>query len=142
MASSKPLKKLKLLFADDEKSLQDLLSVELRRWGHEVTVCTDGRAALAALEQNAFDLVLVDLDMPGASGIDVIAKAKLLAPDTDAIILTGKSSAESAIAAVKYQAVDYLTKPCKLVDLKALLNRVTEKREMERRFQAMQRQLE
>lgn len=140
--SNKPLKKLKVLFADDEKSLQDLLSVELRRWGHEVTVCTDGRAALATLEHSAFDLVLVDLDMPGASGIDVIAKAKLLAPDTDAVILTGKSSAESAIAAVKYQAIDYLTKPCKLVDLKALLGRVMEKREMQRKFQAMQRQLE
>ena len=71
--ATKPHKRLKLLFADDEKSLQGLMSLELPRMGHEVTVCPDGLTAAAALERNTYDCILVDLDMPGMSGIEVIA---------------------------------------------------------------------
>ena len=74
--------------------------------------------------------MLVDLDMPGLNGIDVIAKAKELSPDADAVVLTGKSSLETAIAALRHGAFDYLTKPCKLVEIEALLSRVQEKREL------------
>ena len=111
--------KLKLLFADDERSLQELMRLELPRMGHEVTVCPDGATALAALERNVYDCLLVDLDMPGASGLEVVARAKQLAPDTEAVILTGKSSLETAVTALRYGAFDYLTKPCKLADLGA-----------------------
>lgn len=75
---------MKLLFADDEPSLQELMSLELPRMGHEVTVCPDGLTAASALEMNTYDCILVDLDMPGLSGIDVIAKAKESSPDTEA----------------------------------------------------------
>ncbi|HEY2894615.1 MAG TPA: response regulator, partial [Pirellulales bacterium] len=91
------------------------MSLELPRMGHEVTVCPDGLTAIAALKRNSYDCLLVDLDMPGMSGIEVIAKAKELSPQTDAVVLTGKSSLETAIAALRYGAFDYLTKPCKLV---------------------------
>ena len=92
--------KLKLLFADDERSLQELMRLELPRMGHEVTVCPDGATALAALERNVYDCLLVDLDMPGANGLEVVARAKQLAPDTEAVILTGKSSLETAVTAL------------------------------------------
>ena len=124
--ATKPHNRLKLLFADDEKSLQELMSLELPRMGHEVTVCPDGLTAVAALERNSYDCILVDLDMPGLTGIEVIAKAKELSPDTDAVVLTGKSSLETAVAALRHGAFDYLTKPCKLVELEALLKRVAE----------------
>ena len=78
--SAKPHKRLKLLFADDEKSLQELMRLELPRMGHEVTVCPDGDTAMAALERNTYDCLLVDLDMPGPGGLEVIARAKQLAP--------------------------------------------------------------
>jgi two-component system NtrC family response regulator len=130
------------LFADDEPSLQALMSLELPRLGHEVTVCPDGAVAIAALERNTYDCILVDLDMPKASGIDVIAKAKQLSPDTEAIVLTGKSSLESAIAALRQGAFDYLTKPCKLVELESLLARVCEKRELTMKYRAVKHQLE
>ena len=71
------------------------MSLELPRMGHEVTVCPDGLTAVAALERNTYDCLLVDLDMPGLSGIEVIAKAKELSPETDAVVLTGKSSLET-----------------------------------------------
>jgi DNA-binding NtrC family response regulator len=118
------------------------MSLELPRMGHEVTVCPDGNTAVAALELNSFDCILVDLDMPGRSGIEVIAKLKELSPSTDAVVLTGKSSLESAIAALRHGAFDYLTKPCKLVELQALLDRVAEKRALTNKYLAIKRQLE
>ncbi|HEY5316329.1 MAG TPA: sigma 54-interacting transcriptional regulator, partial [Pirellulales bacterium] len=118
------------------------MSVELPRLGHEVTVCPDGATAIAALERNTYDCILVDLNMPLASGIDVIAKAKELSPDTEAVVLTGKSTMDSAISALRHGAFDYLTKPCKLIDLKALLVRVAEKRELTNKYRAVKRQLE
>ncbi len=134
--------KLKILFADDEVHLQDLIRVELPRMGHEVTVCPDGLTAVAALERNSYDCVLVDLDMPGLSGIDVIAKAKELSPTTEAIVLTGKGSVDSAIAALRFGAFDYLLKPCKLAELDALLLRVGEKLQLTRKCRALELRLD
>jgi two-component system NtrC family response regulator len=118
------------------------MRLELPRLGHEVTVCPDGNTAMAALDRNTYDCILVDLDMPGPSGIDVIARAKQLAPGTEAIILTGKSSLETAIAALRHGTFDYLTKPCKLADLEAVLNRVAEKRELTNKYRALKQRLE
>ncbi len=132
---------LKVLFADDETHLQELIAAELPRMGHQVTVCPDGLTAVAALEKNAYDCVLVDLDMPGLNGIEVIAKTKEMSPDTEAIILTGKGSTETAIAALRHGAFDYLQKPCKLVELQSLLQRVAEKRELSNRCHALQLRL-
>ena len=140
--ATKPHNRLKLLFADDERSLQELMKMELPRMGHDVTVCPDGLTAVAALERNTYDCILVDLDMPGLTGIEVIAKAKELSPQTEAVVLTGKSSMETAISALRYGAFDYLTKPCKLVELQSLLRRVAEKRELTNKYLAIKRQLE
>ena len=133
---------LKVLFADDEDSLQELISMELPRLGHTVTVCPDGATAVAAIERNTYDCLIVDLDMPGLSGIEVIARAREISPDTDAVILTGKSSLESAIAALRHGAFDYITKPCKLVELETLLRRVADKRELTNKCRALMRRLE
>lgn len=118
------------------------MSLELPRMGHEVAVCPDGLTAVAALEKNTYDCVLVDLDMPGLNGIEVIAKAKELSPDTEAIVLTGKSSLETAVGALRHGAFDYLTKPCKLIEIESLLKRVADKRELTNKFRALQRRLD
>ncbi len=129
------------MFADDEKSLQELMRLELPRMGHEATICPDGATAVAALDRNTYDCILVDLDMPGCNGIEVIARAKQLSPDTEAVVLTGKSSLETAVAALRHGAFDYLTKPCKLVDLEAVLRRVAEKRELTYKYRAIKQRL-
>src|SRR5215212_4978667 len=139
---AKPLSRLKILFADDEPSLQELMSLELPRMGHEVTVCPDGTTAVAALERNTYDCLIVDLDMPGIKGIEVLTRAKQLSPETEAVVLTGKSTMESAVAALRQGAFDYLTKPCKLVELQALLKRVADKRQLTNKYRAIKRQLE
>ncbi|QDU54726.1 sigma-54-dependent transcriptional regulator [Aeoliella mucimassa] len=133
---------LSMLFADDERSLQELMKLEIPRMGHRVTVCPDGLTAAAALEKDNFDCILVDLDMPGLNGIQVIAKAKEMSPSTEAIVLTGKSSTDTAIAALRHGAFDYLTKPCKLVEIEALLKRVQDKRELTNKYYALVHRLE
>jgi DNA-binding NtrC family response regulator len=137
-----PRQGLQLLFADDERPLQELMKLELPRMGHQVTVCPDGLTAVAALERNSYDCILVDLDMPGLDGIEVIARAKQLSPDTEAVVLTGKSSLQTAVAALRCGAFDYLTKPCKLVEIEALLRRVADKRELTNKYRALQRRVE
>ena len=132
---------LTLLFADDERSLQELMRLELPRLGHRATICPDGLKAVAALEKNTYDCIIVDLDMPGLDGIGVIAKAKELSPETEAVVLTGKSSMDTAVAALRHGAFDYLTKPCKLIEIEALLKRVTEKRQLQQKFRALQHQV-
>src|SRR6478609_5496949 len=135
-------KGLAILFADDERSLQELMKLEIPRMGHRVTVCPDGITAAAALEKDTFDCLLVDLDMPGLNGIDVIAKAKEVCPDAEAVVLTGKSSLETAISALRHGAFDYLTKPCKLVEIEALMRRVQDKRKLTQQYRALKRRLE
>lgn len=142
MKNVKPLNGLKILFADDEPALQELMSLELPRMGHQVTVCPDGNIAAAALARNSYDCLIVDLDMPGMNGIQVLTRAKELSPDTEGVVLTGKSTLETAVAALRQGAFDYLTKPCKLVELQALLKRVSDKRQLMNRYRAIKRQLE
>jgi two-component system NtrC family response regulator len=132
---------MRILFADDETSIQELMRIELPRLGHEATVCPDGRTALAALDRTSYDCVIVDLDMPGAGGLEVIARVRDTSPDTETVILTGKSSVESAVAAVRQGVFDYLTKPCKLADIQAVLERVRRKRELTSRLRALERRV-
>src|SRR5713226_6901635 len=94
-------KSLRVLFVDDEKSLQEFMRSELPRLGHEVTVCPDGRSALKSLEKSTFDVAILDLRMPGLTGIEVLEQLKQLAPDTEAVVLTGHASMETAIEAVR-----------------------------------------
>ncbi len=118
------------------------MSLELPRFGHEVTVCPDGLTAVAALERNTYDCIIVDLDMPGMSGIQVIARAKELDPSVEAVVLTGKSTMDSAIAAVKLGAFDYMSKPFKMADLDGMLQRVCERREWLNKYRALKLRLE
>lgn len=132
---------MRILFADDEASLQELMRIELPRLGHEATVCPDGRTALAALDRTSYDCVVADLDMPGVSGLELITRVRETSPDTETVIITGKSSVESAVTAVRQGVFDYLTKPCKLADIQAVLERVRKKREINLRLRALERRV-
>jgi DNA-binding NtrC family response regulator len=139
MKNSQPRKSLSILFADDEPSLQELMRMELPHLGHRVTVCPDGHTAVAALERESFDCLIVDLDMPGMSGIQVIERASTLSPSTESIVLTGKQSLESAVAALRFGVIDYLSKPCRLSELQTLLGRVAARRELKKQTAAIEK---
>jgi DNA-binding NtrC family response regulator len=132
---------MRILFADDEPSIQELMRIELPRLGHEATVCPDGSTALAALDRTAYDCVVVDLDMPGVGGMEVIARLRATSPDTEAVIITGKSSVETAIEAVRQGVFEYLTKPCRLAEIQTVLERVRKKRELTSRLRALERRV-
>jgi DNA-binding NtrC family response regulator len=133
-----PHKSLRILFVDDEKSLQEFMRSELPRLGHEVIVCPDGKAALKAMEKSTFDAAILDLRMPGMTGIEVLEQLKQVTPDTEAIVMTGHASMETAIEAVRLGAFDYITKPCKLAEIEAILSKVADKRELEHKNLALQ----
>src|SRR5215470_13367876 len=135
-------KSLRILFADDEKSLQEFMKAELPRLGHEVTVCPDGKAAVKTLEKSTFDAAILDLRMPGLNGIEVLEQLKQVSPDTEAIVMTGHASMETAIEAVRLGAFDYVTKPCKLTELDAVLRKVAEKRELKHKTLALESRVE
>lgn len=143
MSRTKPLKatSMHILFADDERNLQELMRTELPRMGYSVTVCPDGLTAIAAIEREPFDCLIVDIDMPGKNGIEVIQRAREIRPEVEAVVMTGKPSQETAIAALREQAFDYLTKPCRLADIAGLLGRVAERRQTKRQLAALQHRL-
>jgi DNA-binding NtrC family response regulator len=126
------------LFADDERSLQEFMRSELPRLGHEVVVCPDGKAAVKELARATFDAALLDLRMPGLTGIEVLEQIKAVSPDTEVIIMTGHASMETAIDAVRLGAFDYITKPCKLTQIETILRKVIEKRELRHKNLALE----
>ena len=134
-------KRPRILFADDELGLQELMRNELPRLGYDPAICPDGRTAVAALEKDVFDCILVDLDMPGLGGVEVIARCKELSPDTEAVVLTGKSSLDTAVAALRQGAFDYLTKPCRLAEIDRVLSQAVQRRALSLKCRALKRQV-
>jgi len=132
---------LRILFADDEAHLRDLMQMELPRMGHEVTVCPDGTAALKALEKGPYDAALVDMRMPGLTGIELLGKVRQISPDTQVIILTGHATVDTAVQALRLGAFDYLTKPCKWAELEVLLKRIAERRALTNKAAALETRL-
>lgn len=131
-------KSLRILFADDEKSLQEFMRAELPRLGHEVTVVGDGKAAVKILEKDPYDCAILDLRMPGLTGIEVLQQLKQIAPETEAIMMTGHGSMETAIEALRLGAFEYISKPCKMAEIEAVLNKVVEKRDLKNKAKALE----
>jgi DNA-binding NtrC family response regulator len=129
---------LRVLFVDDEAPLREFMRCELPRLGHEVTVCQDGRAAIKVLEKSSFDAAILDLRMPGMSGIEVLEHLKRVSPDTEAVVMTGHASIETATMALRLGAADYMTKPCKLADIEAMLTRMAGLRELKHKNLALE----
>src|SRR6185436_17109112 len=130
MRLSSAVNKLRVLFVDDEAPIRDVMKIELPRMGHDVTICEDGRTAIAALEKHTFDAAIIDLKMPGISGWDVVEHIKGASPETEVIISTGHGSMEEAIQAIRRGAYDFLPKPCKLATISSVLQRVADKRSL------------
>jgi DNA-binding NtrC family response regulator len=133
---------LRILFADDEAHLRELMQSELPRMGHAVTVCPDGMAAVKALERGGpYDAALLDLKMPGLTGIEVLGKIRHVSPETQVVILTGQASVDTAVQALRLGAFDYLTKPCKWAELEVILNRIAERRDLANKAVALETRL-
>lgn len=134
----------KALIADDDDDFRRLLVHRAKKMGLSVDEASDGTEALEAIRQQSFDILVVDLYMPGATGLDVIREAQRTDPDMEAILMTGSASLETAIEAIRAGVYDYLTKPLdSLTIFEMTLSRALERRhlirENERLFQEVQR---
>jgi DNA-binding NtrC family response regulator len=123
-------KRIKVLLAEDERNLSQILETQLRRRGFDVVAVPDGRAAIESLKTEEFDVALVDLVMPEVDGIGVLRQAKELDAPPEVVIVTGNGTVDTAIAAMKLGAYDYLTKPCKVNELDIVVRRAYEKRQL------------
>lgn len=101
----------KILIVDDEETMRRSLGDILRLDGYHIQTASNGEAALESLRRETYDLMLLDLKMPGMDGLEVLQMASRIAPDTYVILLTAHGSLESAIEALRRQAYDYLLKP-------------------------------
>src|SRR3954469_13504514 len=118
------------------------MRTELPRLGHEVTVCPDSKTAIETLKKATFDAAILDLRMEhDKAGLQVLAALKQVSPDTEAVIMTGYGSTETAVEALRLGAFDYLTKPCKLADIEGLLLRITEKRKLSNKVAALEKRV-
>lgn len=100
-----------ILVVDDESATRRTLADLFTRMGYQATEAASGPAALEQIARRHFDLVILDLNMPGMDGSEVLKAARPLAPDTVFIILTAYGTLDSAIVGIRYGAFDYLLKP-------------------------------
>ncbi len=107
-------KQATILVVDDERSVVDLISEDLAGEGYNCAAAFTGEKALERLSTNNFDAMLLDLNLPGMSGMDVLKEAKATCPETAVIVVTATGDAQTAVEAMKIGAVDYITKPFEL----------------------------
>ena len=121
----------KLLVVDDEKNLRLVVQKEMARQGHEVEVAADGEAAWEMLEEQDFDVLLCDINMPRLDGLGLLRRTRERSQNPpEVIMLTGRATVESAIEAMKLGAYDYLTKPYRIGELSALVTAAAEKQQL------------
>lgn len=119
--------RFKVLVVDDESSSRDLLKVALAEKGYETQVAPTAREALQRIDRDRPDLVLTDLKMPGLDGMELMRRIRDQSPDTLVILMTGYASLDSAIAAIREGAYDYLTKPFRLEELYIAVKNATDR---------------
>lgn len=123
-------RKLSLLIVDDEPASMRALCDTLEYEGYQTYGFTSATEALAAMRERSFDLLLADLQMPGTNGIDLMKSAQLVDPTLVAVIMTGHGALETAIAAMKAGALDYIQKPIKLATALPVLERAVAVRQL------------
>lgn len=118
----------RILVVDDEPNV--LLTVEaiLKQEGYSVDACSGGAAALDAVRERHYDLVLTDLKMPDVDGLAVLAEVRKRSPDTVTVMMTGFGSVDTAIGALQLGAYEYLLKPTEVTELKAAVRRALERK--------------
>jgi len=130
-----------LLIAEDERNTRDILQRFLRQ-EYEVTLAEDGERALNILKKNNFDLLMTDLRMPGADGMDILRAALKKDPPPACIVVTAYGSIENAVEAMKEGAFDFITKPLNFDRLEILLKRAVESRQLKEENRELKKRLD
>ncbi len=139
--STTPKRPVSVLVVDDDANHADSLGEALDAFGYERTVVHSGNEGLAALGQQSFDVVLTDLRMADADGMQVLERARR-AGDTEVIVITGHASVESAVEAMAAGAAHYITKPVNIAELREVLSRIVDAQNLRRRNTELEAQLD
>ncbi len=131
-----------ILIADDEPGVRESLAEILRDAGYVVHTAADGTAALKALDENDFSIVVTDLRMPGADGLAVLKRARDISPQTMGLVMTAHGTLDSAVEALRAGAADYILKPVAFDDLLAKVERMIEHREIAWQMQTLRREVD
>ena len=120
--------KARLLLVDDEEMFLEYLSRRLINRNFDVTTCLSGEEALEKIRDYDFDVIVLDVLMPGIDGIETLREIKKLKPITEVIMLTGHASLDSGIDGMKLGAYDYLRKPCNTKELISKIDKAFERK--------------
>ncbi|MSR35153.1 MAG: sigma-54-dependent Fis family transcriptional regulator [Gemmatimonadetes bacterium] len=131
----------KVLIVDDESGILESLKILFKGEGWRVSVASSGREAIAALDGDRPDLVLTDIRMPGASGLEVLTKARAVDAELPVILMTAQASLQSAVQAVNQGAYYYLQKPFANDELLAICRRALEARLLRRENKALKKEI-
>jgi len=132
---------LSLLLVDDEEAFRKLVGNELAHAGYQVATASSLREAREVLRERTFHLALLDVRMSDGTGLDLLAEIKEAAPATEVVMLTGHAAVADAIRAMKNGALDFLTKPFKLEELEAVLEKAVQKQTLERKHTALEHEV-
>lgn len=123
--------KARVLIVDDELSVREFFDILLTKEGYEVVTALDGRNALQLIREQAFDLVITDLQMKDGDGMTLLRESKKLYPEVPVIMITAFATTDSAVEAMKTGAFDYLSKPFKIEEIKVILRNALQAKSME-----------
>lgn len=126
-----------VLVVDDEGAIRYSVSKTLQRVGYQVSEASSGEEALDMMKNQAYDVVLTDIKMPGLTGVELLRQIKETAPDSIVILMTGYASLGTAVEALRLGAHDYLIKPSSSQDIKTSVSRGVERARNLRRRRAL-----
>src|SRR4030066_743816 len=132
----------KILVVDDEDIIRESLSFILRKEKYEVEEATNGKIAFEMLKESSYDLVITDLEMPEMKGIELLDEIKKINLQTNTIVITAYGSMETAIAALRSGASDYILKPVEFDELLIKVKRLFEIKELFTENQIMRNELQ
>src|SRR5437879_10675229 len=138
-SSAVPAESAHVLVIDDEEMMRAMLARELPRLGFRVATAGSGEEGLEHARREDFAVAVVDILMPGLDGLETLKRLRQESPSTEIVLLTGHGTIEGAVAGMRAGAFDYLTKPCRLAELSAVLQRAIEHRALRRENAALRR---
>jgi two-component system response regulator HydG len=133
---------LRVLVIDDDRFHAETVAEVLEKVGDQVTVATSGKAGADAIDRDEFDVVLTDLRMSGIDGLAIVRKTREEQPDAEVVVMTGFGDVKTAVEAMKLGALHYLQKPLDMAEVRAIVQKAGERRQLARANRDLRRQLD
>ncbi|UCD36327.1 MAG: sigma-54-dependent Fis family transcriptional regulator [Nitrospiraceae bacterium] len=132
----------RILVVDDEKSMREILQIFLKSEGYDVFIAENGERAVEAVKKDIFDLIITDMKMPKVGGLELLREVKQISPETVVVIVTAFGTTESAVAAMKLGAYDYIQKPFHMDDIRLVVKNALEKQKLQKDVSLLKQQLQ